>query len=354
MMNIKNILVNLRSMINSNWPHRAGHSIVRGCLLLTIALSGQLESHANEVPYSNYVGGNTYQEDSSQLLTFIDENFYSSEGNQKVLDIRKMRQLQERVKAKHEQLLDSFQQSAKIESINRHQFSNKKSDRRAVKRTGKEARVNLPFIVFDERLEDFIGNHIRLSADQIRNELSTLMIYYQAIEAYDNENLYQIALESVKSLLPPWYDVPKQSSPEQEALNLLENGQFLSTEQLREKYQKHTDISLLNPPSSAFWSDNDIESFDPNSEEFLGEQFFPEPNTEMVYDRMGTGQIKIKADFYPVGTEDVCNTDLDNGNVTLRLGQETQNQLIATQLARSVGYPRDTTCLSPNSEIASM
>jgi len=69
------------------------------------------------------------------------------------------------------------------------------------------------------------------------------------------------------------------------------------------------------------------------------ESFFPQPDALMVYDRMGTGQIKIKADFYPAGTKNVCSTKLDNGNVTLRLGQETQNQLMATQLARSVGYP---------------
>ena len=65
----------------------------------------------------------------------------------------------------------------------------------------------------------------------------------------------------------------------------------------------------------------------------------PQPDALLVYDRMGTGQIKIKADFFPVGTKDVCSTKLDNGNVTLRLGQETQNQLITTQLARSIGYP---------------
>ena len=309
------------------------------CILVATILLGQIDLYAAEHPYSNYVGGNFYQKNSAQSLSFIDNNFFLYEGNEKKLNVEKMRLLQEKVKAKHQQLLDSFKQSIKIEFINRHQYSDKRSDTRAATRTGPDARVNLPFIVFDERLEYLLQNQNQLSLDQIENEISTLIIYYQAIESYDDENLYQVALESVKSLLPPWYNIPKQNLPEEEALNLLENGQFLSTEQLVEKHTKEADFSLLNPPSSAFWTNNNIEDFDPNSEIFFGEHFFPQPDALMVYDRMGTGQIKIKADFYPAGTKSVCDTDLDNGNVTLRLGQETQNQLIATQLARSVGYP---------------
>jgi len=304
-----------------------------------MVLLGQIDTHAAEHRYSNNVGGNSYQKNSVQFLSLIEENFFSYEGDEKKLDIKKIRHMQKELKEKHEQLLDSFKQSIKIEFINRHQFSDKRSDKRAASRTDKAARVNLPFIVLDQRLEYLIQNQKKLSPDQIEDEISTLMIYYQAVESYDDENLYQVALESVKSLLPPWYDIPKLNSPEEEALNLLDNDQFLSTAQLVEKHRQKVDFSLLNPPSSAFWTDNSVEDFDPNSEEFFGERFFPQADTLMVYDRMGTGQIKIKADFYPAGTENICTTDLDNGNVTLRLGQETQNQLIATQLARSVGYP---------------
>ncbi len=315
------------------------NSILVATVLLGQVLLGQIDLYAAESHYSNYVSGNASQKNSEQFLDIIDENFYSYEGNEKKLDVKKVLNLQEQLKAKHSQLLDSFKQSIKVEFINRHQFSDKKSDRRAKGRTGKAARVNLPFIVLDERLEYLIQNHRNLSSEQIEEEISTLMIYYQAVESYDDENLYQVALESLKSLLPPWYDIPKLNAPEKEALNLLENGEFLSSEELVEKHSLETDFSLLNPPSSAFWQDNNIEAFDPNSEEFYGERFFPPADAVMVYDRMGTGQIKIKADFYPAGTTNVCSTELDNGNVTLRLGQETQNQLIATQLARSVGYP---------------
>jgi len=302
-------------------------------------LLGQTDLNAAEQRYSNYVGGNSYQKNSEQFLNIVDENFFSYEGGEKKIDVKKLRKTQEAIKAKHIQLLDSLKQSVKVEFINRHQYSDKRSDNRALKRTGRDARVNLPFIAFDEQLEYLIQNHKNLSPDQIENEISTLMIYYQAVESDDDENLYQVAFESVKSLLPPWYDIPKQNLPEEEALNLLEDGQFLTTEHLIEKHRQKIDFSLLNPPSSAFWNNNNIEAFDPDSEEFFGERFFPQADALMVYDRMGTGQIKIKADFYPAGTSDVCTTDLDNGNVTLRLGQETQNQLISTQLARSVGYP---------------
>ncbi len=308
-------------------------------ILVVVLLINQIDLCAAEHRYSNYVGGNSYQKNSAQFLNFIDESFFSYESGEKKLDVEKMRYMQEEMQAKHRQLIDSFKQSIKIEFINRHQDSDKRSDRRAESRTDKEARVNLPFIALDERLEYLIQNHEKLSPHQIEGEISTLMIYYQAAESAGGTNLYQVALESVKSLLPPWYDISKLTPPEMEALNLLENDQFLSTEQLVEKHKQNVDLSLLNPPSSAFWNDNNIEDFDPNSEEFFGERFFPQADAMLVYDRMGTGQIKIKADFYPAGTKNVCSTKLDNGNVTLRLGQETQNQLIATQLARSVGYP---------------
>ena len=308
-------------------------------ILIVVILLCQIDLHAAENRYSNYVSGNSHQKNSVQFLNFIDENFYSHEGDQKKLDVKKLRYMQQELRAKHKQLLDSYKQSIKIEFINRHQDSDKKSDKRAASRTDEAARVNLPFIAFDERLEYLIQNQHKLSPDQIEGEISTLMIYYQAVDSADGTNLFQVALESVKSLLPPWYDIPKQNAPEMEALNLLENGKFLSTEQLVKKHNQEVDFSLLNPPSSAFWNDNSIEDFDPNSEEFFGERFFPQPDALMVYDRMGTGQIKIKADFYPAGTKNVCSTKLGNGNVTLRLGQETQNQLMATQLARSVGYP---------------
>lgn len=308
-------------------------------ILVVMVLLDPIDLYAAEHRYSNYVGGNSYQKNSAQFLSFIDESFFSYEGNDKKLDVKKMRDMQEALKAKHRQLSDSFKQSIKIEFINRHQFSDKRSDKRAANRTSEAARVNLPFFVLDEQLEYLIQNKNNLTPDQIEDKISTLMVYYKAVESYDDENLYQVALESVKSLLPPWYDIPKLNSPEEEALNLLENDQFLSTEKLVEKHRQKMDFSLLDPPNSAFWSDNNIEAFDPNSEEFLGERFFPQPDAVMVYDRMGTGQIKIKADFYPAGTKNVCATNLDNGNVTLRLGQETQNQLIATQLARAVGYP---------------
>ena len=342
-MKIENVLTLQNRRIDFACKFKFKVSVFKNNILVVMMLLSPAALHAAEHHssnyYSNYVGGNSYQKNSAQFLNFIDENFYSYEGDEKKLDVQKMRKMQAVIKAKHRQLLDSFHQSVKIEFINRHQFSDKRSDRRAARRTGREARVNLPFIVFDERIESLIENRKNLNADEIENEISTLMIYYQVVESYENENLYKETLESVKSLLPPWYDIPKLNSPEEEALNLLDNGEFLSSKQLVEKHAQEVDFSLLDPPNSAFWKNNNIEDFDPNSEQFFGEQFFPQADAIMVYDRMGTGQIKIKADFYQAGTKDVCKTDLDNGNVTLRLGQETQNQLIATQLARSVGYP---------------
>jgi len=218
-------------------------------ILVVTVLLGQIGlCVAEEHRYSNYVSGNSYQKNSTQFLNIIDEKFFSYEGDEKKLDVKKLRNIQEELRAKHRQLLDSFKQSIKIEFINRHQFSDKKSDRRASNRTGETARVNLPFIVLDERLEYLIQNQKDLSSDQIKDEIATLMVYYQAVESYDDENLYQVALETVKSYLPPWYDISKVNPPEEEALNLLENDQFLSTEQLAEKHRQKVDLSLLNPP----------------------------------------------------------------------------------------------------------
>jgi len=96
-------------------------------MFVVMLLLGQTDLCAAEHRHSNYVGGNAHQENSKQVQDFIDEHFFSYKGGEKKLDIIKMRDLQKKLRVKHDQLLDSFQQSIKIEFINRQQYSDKKS-----------------------------------------------------------------------------------------------------------------------------------------------------------------------------------------------------------------------------------
>ena len=65
-------------------------------ILVVMVLLGQIDLYAAEHRYSNYVSGNSYQKDSEQFLNFIDEKFFSYEGDEKKLDVKKLRALQER------------------------------------------------------------------------------------------------------------------------------------------------------------------------------------------------------------------------------------------------------------------
>ena len=92
-------------------------------ILIVVILLCQIDLHAAENRYSNYVSGNSLQKNSVQFLNFIDENFYSHEGDQKKLDVKKLRYMQQELRAKHKQLLDSYKQSIKIEFINKRYFT---------------------------------------------------------------------------------------------------------------------------------------------------------------------------------------------------------------------------------------
>ena len=52
-------------------------------IFVAVILLVQIDLHAAEHRYSNYVGGNSFQGNSAQLLSFIDELFYSYEGDEK-------------------------------------------------------------------------------------------------------------------------------------------------------------------------------------------------------------------------------------------------------------------------------
>ena len=97
-MKIENVLTLQNRRIDFACKFKFKVSVFKNNILVVMMLLSPAALHAAEHHssnyYSNYVGGNSYQKNSAQFLNFIDENFYSYEGDEKKLDVQKMRKMQ--------------------------------------------------------------------------------------------------------------------------------------------------------------------------------------------------------------------------------------------------------------------
>ena len=265
----------------------------------------------------------------------VQENFY----NNQVLDINKVESLLEKIKEKRASLKESFYLSEKMSFINSQNYSDKKASKKAKKRVEKDARAFFAFDFVILNLEDLLLSYEQMSTAQIQDKVATIALVLDTIDYSYRDHLYKEDFKQIKNLIIPFHTISKADPIKFQASNLLYQGHFLEPAKLKELVKSGHDISTLNPPNSAFWTNNQIEEFDVNNDDHLGEEIFPEEDAQFVFDRFGSGNIKIKADYFPKEVENVCETEIDNKNITFRLGAETNNHLIATNLARAIGYP---------------
>lgn len=287
--------------------------------------------------YSNVVQDHFTPRENSFYQRVI-KRFYVETENGFDFSIDKVSSLLEEVKKKHEDVLPSIYMSTKLDFINNHNYSNKKATKKANKRIGKDARVNFPFIFLEKELELILQNAHLMDETELKSRAFTLSLVYESVEFPFQNHIYESTVRSVKNLIKPYYTIQKHEVASTQAKNLFAE-KFLTVEDISKLLRAGDDLSLIDPPNSAFWKNTDIENFNPVSEVHLGEEIFPPKSQVYVYDRMGTGNIKIKADYFPSDVANVCDTEADNKNMTFRLGQETNNHLIATNLARALGFP---------------
>lgn len=208
------------------------------------------------------------------------------------------------------------------------------------------ARVFKAFDMFINLMDSLLDSQSakyweRLSAQQLRDEVSTALLYMTLIDTVHREHYFASDLRMLSNIFRLFYSLKKNgddgiphasnlvmrnSSSRQEPLR------FMTQEELNELSEKGQDLSLLNPPNSAFWTNNQVESFDANDETFYGyKNLFPEEGATIKYRRMGEGGIKLMASWKD-------KNDVKR-NIRIRVGRETHTTTLTSRLARAVGYP---------------
>lgn len=310
-------------------------TVLKVLSLFFFALSATLQAWPF---YSNNQGILGATHDSS-FVARIRQNFAKKEGAKFIFDEAKAQEYLDRLILKKDALKESFYLSEKLKFITNYNLSDKKASKKARDRVSDDARSFFAFEFVTSRLSDLILNHQNLSDDEIYEEISNISVVIESIDFIYQDNLFRNDIRSISNLIVPFHTIKKNDSWANQATNLYMQDKFLSPEDIKLLMSKGVDISKIDPPSSSFWTNNNIEGFDVYKDDHLSEQVFPKANDIFVFDRFGGGNIKIKADVYPQDVGDPCKADVDNTNTTIRLGHETNNQLISTNLARAIGYP---------------
>lgn len=307
---------------------------MRTCLSLCAILSLFITLPAIGNEYSNRqkIDRNIHQHHFHDRLQseFLVEGEVSTERIQTLMD---------HLEQKYESTKESFFMAEKMHFIERHNYSEKKAEKKARKRTGKDARVNFPYIYLNEKLNALKNNFNSMTQEQLKEELVTIGLVLETIDYEYQDHLYRGMIRGVKNVIKPFYRIPYNEVDKAQASNLTKNGKILDPSEVKELFNKGADLSLLNPPNNAFWTNNKVEEFSANSEVHRNEKFFPAEGTHFVYDRFGRGNVKVKADYYEGEVENICDTEKESHGVTFRVATETNNHLISTNLARAIGYP---------------
>lgn len=307
-------------------------------VVLLLILNLSVFSLSAQELYSNNQGILGPQHDQSHQARIL-KTFYTKDSGEYQFDEGKTRALLEKIKNKKESVKESFYLSVKTEYINNHNYSDKKASKKAKKRVGEDARAFFAFEYVTDGLKELLRDIDHISEEELEERVSDISIILETIDYLYQDNLVRSDIRSLQNLIVPFHTIDKKDSWKSQASNLYLDGDFLSPEDIKRLMEKGLDISEIDPPSSAFWTNNEIENFDVFKNEHRGEPVFPREDDVFVFDRFGGGNIKIKADTYPKEVKDACDPDIDNKNITIRLGQETNNHLIAANLARAIGYP---------------
>lgn len=299
---------------------------------------------ASEKPQQKTIHSNSEGALSSEhlkdLQKYRTQYFYDTEGK---ISEEKLNALLNFLNQQKNLLASSAKMSKKTNLIFNFGADNKEADKKGEEALTTEAEALAPFLFAIEHTEELKRNYLTLNPSEVHEKVETILLFLVAGYTPHGEGLYKSAKDRLTNLARNFFDFNKNDRNLIPASNLLdsETGTFLTLEKVRKLQNNKFDISKLNPPSSAFWTNNGVEAYDAYNEIYFGEKLFPDRSIEIptfYYERMGNGNIKIKTKF-------LDTTDLNKKgepkkkSVTIRLGHEAYATVLSSHLARAVGYP---------------
>lgn len=171
---------------------------------------------------------------------------------------------------------------------------------------------------------------------KLRDKVATALLYLTLVDTNHTEFFLAGEMRLLLNSFRLWYKVEKDEgiAPASNLIVRHKGGgyRFLNPSELVAYSEKGGDLSKLSPPSSAFWTNNKVESFDPRKEVFYGyDDIFPAEGEVLTYTKTGNGGIKLHAKWK--------TKDGKKKKVKLRIARETHTTILAANLARAVGYP---------------
>lgn len=308
--------------------------------------------------YSNSEGLTSEKHDHS-LEQLRQKYFYNYQALKAApaLDEKKLDQLILFLSQKIEDLSSSAKMNKKTNLIFVHGYSEEKAEKKALKAIDEEADTIAPLLFAKEHAQRLKADYKTLNALQIHERVETTLLFLVTGYTIYPSSILDRLQNAAQSVLHSYFLLNKSSAvgadgeKSTEASNLMWQGRFLSPQEINKWKQENKDISKLDPPSSAFWTNTDVQSYDPADENYQIQKgikinhLFP-PKTESVpefyYDRMGQGTIKIKSYW-------LDKNDLDKEgkakkkNVSLRVGWESMTTSVVNHLARMLGYAANPT-----------
>lgn len=283
--------------------------------------------------YSNFEG-HLSEKHLNELNKRKYEYFYDKND---MLVPEKVEKLINYISKRREILSHSLYMHYKSRFINNNGFSDEKASKMAKSRIKKKPREIHAFNQLIEKAEALLDAYHDGELDHVekRDRVADILLLLAVCDTVHQDSIFYDDLKTFRNVIRLFYKFPVNDYKKLQASNLLYKDKFQTQKDLKRLRDEGIDISRLNPPNSAFWTNTNIEEYDPeNSYEIFGEKIFPDEDEPFFIKRMGQGTIKIKA-FY-MGKSSKGKTK--KKSITLRMGQEAHTSILASHLARLAGY----------------
>jgi hypothetical protein len=180
--------------------------------------------------------------------------FYTNEE----IDIEKIQNKLIEIKQRQKVLEHSTYMNTKVRGANVFYEDTEKINKKAKKRIGKDRRELLAFDSLIDGMEDIIENYEHYSREELRDKISTLSLFVAFTDTIEVEHVLKGTLRSLGNVLRWFPKIPIKTKSNEHASNLMDNGEFLTNEEINELVTNQKDISRLDPPSltkkdSQFW-----------------------------------------------------------------------------------------------------
>lgn len=312
-------------------------------VILLSSLLSISQAQALSIPFSgeydNREGVLSGSHDRS-MAAIREKYFYDKAGS---LDQAKMSQLMAFLQEQKRLLQSSAKLNRKTNLIMVHGVDNAKGEKEGLEAIEEEAETLAPLNFAIEALDDLMKNSQRMSSLEQTRKVETILLWYAAGYTLYPEGIFTSAVERFKNLRENFFDYPVDDAGQTQASNLLlpSKDEFASGEELRRLRKNGVDLSKLDPPSSAFWTNNQVEAYDPEAEIYFDRKLFPPRSIEVPevdYERMGNGQVKFKTKWTDHSERSKKGKPKEK-SLTLRVGWEAYTATVVNHLARALGYP---------------